>query len=104
MKMSLVTKRIQGAVSLGSGKTRESAMSGVVACHHCKKTGHKVRYCKILARKLRIEKREKFDHGRRKWFSYHKSNGHSNEKYYQQKLEMGKPGKSILAEKAMYLP
>ena len=37
----------------------ESAMSTVISCHNYNKIGHKLRDCKILTRKLKIEKSTK---------------------------------------------
>ena len=59
---------------------RESAMT--LACHHCKKLGHKKKDCDDLMGKS--DKPSSVENGTRKWCSYHHSNGHSNENCYQQ--------------------
>ena len=53
---SSVTKMSQKPYSRSRGKKRESAMSTVVTCHHCNKAGYKVRDCKLVARKVVIDK------------------------------------------------
>ena len=69
----------------GSTDGRESAMSAAITCHNGKKPVHE----KNLH--FQLDKRpDKFDHlrkSKKKWCTYHCSNGHSNENCYQQQSQ-----------------
>ena len=64
---------------------RESAMATGITCHNCKRPGYKKKGCKEL--KEKSYKPSKVENGKRKWCSYHNSNGHSNKDCYQQQAE-----------------
>ena len=83
---SSVTKRIQESNRKGRDSGQESAIPAVVTCHHCKKTGDKIKYCKLLT-ELDVVKSDKFNNDRNKWCKYFRSDSHSNEDSYQQKPE-----------------
>ena len=62
-----------------SDNVRESA---ILTCHNCKRSGDKNKYCKELMQKS--DKPSNVESDPTKWYSYHHSNGHSNEDCYQQ--------------------
>ena len=66
-----------------SDKVREPAMT--LTCNNCKKPGHEMKYYKQL--KGKSDKPSHAENGKRKWCSYHHSDGHSNKDYHRQQLK-----------------
>ena len=65
----------------------KSAISAVVTCHDCKKTGHKNKDCNRLTKRSDMAKSGNLKNSRNKWHTYHRSNDHPNEDCYQQQSE-----------------
>ena len=60
-------------------------MASALTCHNCKRPGHKKRDRNQLNKKS--DKSSGVVNDTMKWCSYHQSNGHSNEKGYEQQSE-----------------
>ena len=59
---------------------RESAMTIAITCHNCIRPGHKKKYCNQLNKWT--NKSSNVENGKRKWCSYHQTNGHLNKNCY----------------------
>ena len=64
---------------------RKSAIATVITCYNCKRPGHIKKDCNHLNQ--RPGKSENVKNSKKKWCTYHRRNGHSNEDCYQQQSE-----------------